>query len=95
MAIPIINKVLQPCKAYRVKRIVLTHAHFDHAENAARISDRWGIPIGMNEGRRGLLENRQSSPAILCFEFLSLSQRNSFFLRCILRHVSAFPNGSG
>ena len=44
-----LNKVIEQCKAYNVKLIVLTHAHFDHAENAAQISNALGIPIGMNE----------------------------------------------
>lgn len=43
------DKVIEACRAYKVKLIVLTHAHFDHAENAALISDTLGIPIGMNE----------------------------------------------
>lgn len=43
------NQVIEQCKAYNVKLIVLTHAHFDHAENAAQISNALGIPIGMNE----------------------------------------------
>ena len=43
------DKVIGQCRFYNVKLLVLTHAHFDHAENAARISDALGIPIGMNE----------------------------------------------
>lgn len=43
------DKVLAACKSYHVGLIVLTHAHFDHAENAARISNALGIPIGMSE----------------------------------------------
>ncbi len=43
------KKVMETCKAYGVKLIVLTHAHFDHAENAAQISETFGIPVGMNE----------------------------------------------
>ncbi|MDE7231319.1 MAG: MBL fold metallo-hydrolase [Oscillospiraceae bacterium] len=42
-------KVLEACRGYNVKLIVLTHAHFDHAENAAEISERLGIPIAMSE----------------------------------------------
>ncbi|NBJ92967.1 MBL fold metallo-hydrolase [Parablautia muri] len=42
------DKVIHACRSYNVKMIVLTHAHFDHAENAAQISDKLGIPIGMN-----------------------------------------------
>lgn len=43
------NQVIERCKTYCVKLIILTHAHFDHAENAAQISNELGIPIGMNE----------------------------------------------
>lgn len=42
-------KVLEVCRRYNVKLIVLTHAHFDHAENAAEISEKLGIPIAMSE----------------------------------------------
>ncbi len=44
-----VNQVIAACKSYNMKLIVLTHAHFDHAENAAQISNMLGIPIGMNE----------------------------------------------
>ena len=44
-----IHQVMEQCKYYHVKLIVLTHGHFDHAENAARISNALGIPVGMNE----------------------------------------------
>lgn len=52
-----LNKVIEQCKAYNVKLIVLTHAHFDHAENAAQISSALGIPIGMNEKDCSLIES--------------------------------------
>ena len=51
------NQVIEQCKAYHVKLIVLTHAHFDHAENAARISNALGIPIGMNEKDCNLIKS--------------------------------------
>lgn len=51
------NQVIEQCKAYHVKLIVLTHAHFDHAENAARISNVLGIPIGMNEKDCNLIKS--------------------------------------
>lgn len=44
-----LHRVVESCKQYNVKLIVLTHAHFDHAENAAQISDMLGIPIAMND----------------------------------------------
>lgn len=54
------NKVLQQCKEYNVKLIVLTHAHFDHAENAAAISENLSIPIAMNEKDCCLTESNNS-----------------------------------
>lgn len=57
-----INNVLEACKHYNVKLIVLTHAHFDHAENAARISDAMGIPIAMNENDRNLITSNTNQP---------------------------------
>lgn len=50
-----IGKVVESCKSYNVKLIILTHAHYDHAENAAQISDSLGIPIGMNENDCNLI----------------------------------------
>lgn len=52
-----INKVIEQCKTYHVKLIILTHAHFDHAENAARIANVLGIPIGMNEKDCNLIQS--------------------------------------
>lgn len=51
------EKVIESCKFYNVKLIVLTHAHFDHAENAAQISDVLGIPIGMDENDCNLIQS--------------------------------------
>lgn len=54
------DKVIEACKSYGVKLIVLTHAHLDHAENAAYISGTLGIPIGMNEKDYGLIKNNKN-----------------------------------
>lgn len=43
------QRVMDACRAYHVRLIVLTHGHFGHAENAAEISGTLGIPIGMSE----------------------------------------------
>lgn len=53
-------KVLDACREYNVKLIVLTHAHFDHAENAAEISEKLGIPIAMNEKDVGLISSNNA-----------------------------------
>lgn len=42
------DRVIRACRAYRIRLIVLTHAHFDHAENAARMADALGAPIAMS-----------------------------------------------
>lgn len=42
------DRVIRACKPYRIRLIILTHAHFDHAENAARMADVLGAPIAMN-----------------------------------------------
>lgn len=57
-----VNQVIEQCKFYRVKLIVLTHAHFDHAENTAQISDALGIPIGMSELDCDLILSNKNQP---------------------------------
>ena len=52
-----VNRVMEACRQYHVKLIVLTHAHFDHAENAAQISNTLGIPIGMSEKDCNLIQS--------------------------------------
>lgn len=52
-----VNRVMEACRKYHVKLIVLTHAHFDHAENAAQISNALGIPIGMSEKDCNLIQS--------------------------------------
>ena len=37
-----IDQVRAECDKYEMKLIVLTHVHFDHAENAAELSRRYG-----------------------------------------------------
>lgn len=49
--------VTDMCRRYNTKLIVLTHAHFDHSENAAAISESLGIPIAMNEKDTDLIKS--------------------------------------
>ena len=55
-----VNRVIEACKAYHVKLIILTHAHFDHAENAAQISNILGVPIGMSEKDFNLIKSNNN-----------------------------------
>ena len=43
-----VHRVLEACRPRPVKLILLTHGHFDHAENAARLSNALGAPIAMS-----------------------------------------------
>ena len=40
------EKVLAECSKYNMRAIILTHVHFDHAENAARLAEHFDIPVG-------------------------------------------------
>ena len=55
-----LDKVLEACRAYHVRLLVLTHAHFDHAENAAQIANTLGIPIGMHEADQNLITSNMN-----------------------------------
>ena len=43
-----LEKVTAECDKYDMKLIVLTHVHFDHAENAAALSKKYGIPVAIH-----------------------------------------------
>ena len=40
--------ILEKCRAKHVKLIVLTHGHYDHAQNAAWLAGQLGAPIAMH-----------------------------------------------
>ena len=81
-----VNNVIEKCKLYNVKLIVLTHAHFDHAENAAQISKTLEIPIGMNENDCNLI-NSNINQSLFAKSFLGkivlLSSLKEFSTRTI------------
>jgi glyoxylase-like metal-dependent hydrolase (beta-lactamase superfamily II) len=60
-----LDAVVKACKPYKIKLIVLTHAHCDHAENAADLSKILGAPIAMHKDDVNLIEsnNNQSLKA--------------------------------
>ncbi len=59
-----LEKVLAACSSYDMKLIVITHPHFDHAENAYELSKRLGIPVAMNEADIGIFDSYDSQPLI-------------------------------
>lgn len=81
-----LDKVMEACRSYNVKLIILTHAHFDHTENAARISDTLGIPIGMNENDRNLIQsnsNQSLSAATILGKIVLSASLREFSVRSI------------
>ena len=56
------HRVLEACRRYHVRLIVLTHGHFDHAENAAFLSEALGVPIGMSGRDLNLIPSNANQP---------------------------------
>ena len=51
-----LSQVIEKCDKYKMKLIVLTHVHFDHAENAAELSKRYDIPVAIHQSDEELFE---------------------------------------
>ena len=54
---PARDKVLEECSKYNLKLVVLSHTHFDHAENAAAVCERFDVPVAYHEADDELFEN--------------------------------------
>lgn len=52
-----LDVVIEACMPYKIKLIVLTHAHSDHAENTAELSEIFGVPIAMNKDDADLIDS--------------------------------------
>lgn len=59
---PHLDKVIAECDKYEMKLIVLTHVHFDHAENAAALSSRYNIPVAIHKADEELFESYDKQP---------------------------------
>ena len=57
-----LDMVISECDKYDLKLIVLTHVHFDHAENAAVLSKRYGVPVAFNQADEELFESFDKQP---------------------------------
>ena len=57
-----LDQVISECDKYEMKLIVLTHVHFDHAENAAELSRRYGIPVAVHGKDEELFESFDKQP---------------------------------
>lgn len=57
-----LDQVIAECDKYEMKLIVLTHVHFDHAENAAELSRRYGVPVAIHPKDEELFESFDRQP---------------------------------
>ena len=55
-------QVSDECSKYDMKLIVLSHPHFDHAENADALSKKFNIPVAYNEADDGIFDDYNSQP---------------------------------
>lgn len=56
------DKVIEECSKYDMQLVVLTHVHFDHAENAARIAKHFNIPVAFHKADIELFDNYSEQP---------------------------------
>ena len=54
--------LLEKSRAANVRLIALTHGHYDHAQNAAYLSQALGVPVAMHSADIPLLENILAVP---------------------------------
>lgn len=59
---PCLDMVIAECNKYDLKLIVLTHVHFDHAENAAELSKRYNVPVAISKMDEELFESYDKQP---------------------------------
>jgi len=56
------EKVLEACKPFHIRLIVLTHGHIDHCQNAAFLAKELKAPIAMNEKDLNLIPDNMQQP---------------------------------
>ena len=57
-----LDMVTTECDKYDMQLIVLTHVHFDHAENAAVLSRRYNIPVAVHKNDEELFDSFDKQP---------------------------------
>jgi len=57
-----LQMVEDECSKYDLKLIVLSHPHFDHAENADQLSKKFNVPVAYNEKDDGIFDDYNSQP---------------------------------
>ena len=58
-----LSDVTAVCDKYDLKLIVLTHTHFDHAENAAELSRKYDVPVAIHKADDELFDDAKLDKA--------------------------------
>ncbi|MBQ8965869.1 MBL fold metallo-hydrolase [Ruminococcus sp.] len=56
------DTVAEVCDGYDMKLVLLTHIHFDHAENACKLGKRYGIPVAFHQADEELFDDFDRQP---------------------------------
>lgn len=56
------QKVLDACKQFHIRLLILTHGHVDHIQNAAFLSNALHIPVAMNKLDIDLISDNTKQP---------------------------------
>ena len=56
------DTVLAECSKYDMQLIVLSHVHFDHAENAVKLAEHFKIPVAFHAADEELFESFDKQP---------------------------------
>ena len=59
---PSLQMVMDECSKYDMKLLVLTHPHFDHAENADAIARKFNIPVAYHEADDEIFDSYDVQP---------------------------------
>lgn len=57
-----LSDVIRVCDKYDIRLILLTHTHFDHAENAAELSRRYSVPVALHRADDELFDDYSRQP---------------------------------
>lgn len=76
------NKILEACKPYKMRLLILTHGHIDHAQNAAFLSKELNIPAAICSADLDLLRDnfaqKMTADTFLGKIVLSVSEKQTF-----------------
>ncbi|MBO4408401.1 MAG: MBL fold metallo-hydrolase [Clostridiales bacterium] len=56
------DMVIEECSKFDLKLVVLSHTHFDHAENAEAVSKHFGVPVAYHQADDELFDDYDAQP---------------------------------